>query len=67
MQGHSQSARTDRQPINPPLLSHMPYHPEANLGIQDKAEAVRLANKAASLMNNRILDNAVIIAKHKAP
>lgn len=45
----------------------MPYHPEANLGIQDKAEAVRLANKAASLMNNRILDNAVIIAKHKAP
>jgi hypothetical protein len=62
MQGHHQSAPLDR-PSNPPLLGPMPYHPEAEPMLADKAEAVRQANQSAAMMNGRTVDSATHLAK----
>ena len=67
MHGHPQSARLDRMPNHPPMLGHMPYHPEAEPLIQDKAEAVRQANRDAAQATGRAIDSAAIIIKSAMP
>jgi len=67
MQGHSQSARLDQKPGHPPMLDHMPYHPEAEPLLQDHTEAVRQANLAATRNTGRAVDSATLIAKKAAP
>jgi hypothetical protein len=62
MQGNH-STQLDSMPNNPPLLSHMPYHPEAEPMLADKVEAVRQANKSAAMTSGRAVDSAALIIK----